>query len=208
MSYRTILNAATYFPQWADFPPEIKVSVCSVSETHLAPSQIVFVILIYITQLKAPSLHDLALPVIRQNMVHYTTIPINEDSTPVLTFLGYNDETAQKICNRYQGSLAGYSRFTGDELWCGANCWIGSYPVPGKPKENEPVDALDDSNDWYAIMDKFGLDKEIQDAIMDPEFKVIRLTRSCKHWVVDTRLRVFHGLRVASLAREQSTRRL
>jgi hypothetical protein len=67
-------------------------------------------------------------------------------------------------------------------------------------------DALDDSDDWRAVMDHCGLRRECQDAILDPRFKDIRLTETASYWISDTVL-----LRLAilkSISRKSALRSL
>lgn len=49
----------------------------------------------------------------------------------------------------------------------------------------EDVSGYDDAA-WFALMRQNGVNCQLQDAIMDPRFKDIRLTESCQFWVRDS----------------------
>ncbi|KAJ4129873.1 hypothetical protein NW768_006843 [Fusarium equiseti] len=59
----------------------------------------------------------------------------------------------------------------------------------------------DDDAVWIQWMQKHGISAELQDAIMDPTFKQVRLTRTCEQWVLDTidmRYETFYNKRTKS----------
>ncbi|PHH66550.1 hypothetical protein CDD81_7025 [Ophiocordyceps australis] len=62
----------------------------------------------------------------------------------------------------------------------------------------------EDDQPWFAYLERCGIRKDIQLAIMDPKFKSLRLTESCYHWIVDTlqiRFRALESVQQASEAR-------
>ncbi|KAL8313232.1 hypothetical protein RB593_007429 [Gaeumannomyces tritici] len=65
----------------------------------------------------------------------------------------------------------------------------------------------DDDDQWRQCLGRCGISSSVQDAIMDPSFKRIRLTNSCVFWVEDTIQMRFAGLediRQASRDRERA----
>lgn len=44
----------------------------------------------------------------------------------------------------------------------------------------------DDDARWFHCMASYGINSELQEAIMDPRFRHIHLTETCKLWLQDT----------------------
>lgn len=44
----------------------------------------------------------------------------------------------------------------------------------------------EEDEDWWRCLDECGVDKGLQDDIMDPNFTYLRLSDSCLYWVKDT----------------------
>ncbi|KAF5002044.1 hypothetical protein FGRMN_655 [Fusarium graminum] len=106
-----------------------------------------------------------------------------------------------------------YIGFNGDkatEIWNGWNNW-----PPGPRREVDPDDGglevsfldwvkghagysndvwQDDCVAWVGCMQHWGIANELQEAIMDPRFKYIRLTGTCIGWVRDTIKMRYAGL--------------
>lgn len=49
----------------------------------------------------------------------------------------------------------------------------------------EDVTGADD-DEWNHLFSKLGITQDLKNAILDPQFKQIRLTESCKDWLIDT----------------------
>ena len=110
----------------------------------------------------------------------YQTIPEFLICRDTLLFLGFNTGTA-------------------DEVW---DRWVGLGPDGGREIDGGPVTFLsmataqirspdfDASTDhdytWLATMDACGIDQPLQTTIMMPFYKDVRLTASCKYWLIDT----------------------
>src|SRR5438046_10674103 len=56
------------------------------------------------------------------------------------------------------------------------------------------ADALDESDNWFTVMNAIGVNTNVQQAIMDPEFKSVRLTETLKHWLKETVTVSFNSL--------------
>lgn len=71
---------------------------------------------------------------------------------------------------------------------------------------NGSVDCSSENDqEWSRCMNDFGLNSQTQDAILDPRFKYLRLSRSCAFWAKDTVEMRYAGLQDiqrASLERE------
>ena len=50
---------------------------------------------------------------------------------------------------------------------------------------DNPIDTLDDLDDWQDPMNEFRTSKELEDTSTDPEFKGICLTQLHHFWMVD-----------------------
>ena len=137
----------------------------------------------------------------------YASIPDQLFSKATLRFLGFSEAGAEQI-------------------W---NCWV-SFPGPeddhGREIDGGPVTFLsfatahirghgsdtgiDEDEAWLATMRDCGIDTELQSAIVDYEDREIRLTESCKYWLLDTikmRYRALLEIQQASREREMAMRR-
>ncbi|KAL6872962.1 hypothetical protein J3F83DRAFT_594612 [Trichoderma novae-zelandiae] len=139
----------------------------------------------------------------------FSTIPEELVSLATVKYLGYNDEAATEIWDR----------------------WVARFPRGQPISELEPVlskpfldpiigfsygrrelDVDDDSNDgkWFECMDQCGINQITQTAIMDPVYNRVRLTRSCLYWIRDTielRYRALKEVQEASRQRDQEIQR-
>ena len=107
---------------------------------------------------------------------HAVLIPNQRQSPEYLECLGYKPDTAKS-------------------LWW---CWfvwqddpddIGLEPpclaeVAKAVMNSKGDDALSLSDDWGAVMEGWGISKELQAKIMNPDFEEVRLTEGAKHWVM------------------------
>ncbi|KAK3945749.1 hypothetical protein QBC46DRAFT_455040 [Diplogelasinospora grovesii] len=76
--------------------------------------------------------------------------------------------------------------------------------------ENQADRAGLDDEQWRACLDACGISADLQDAIMDPIFKYLRLCESCLWWVKDTIRMRYAGLKdiqSSSREREEELRR-
>jgi hypothetical protein len=130
----------------------------------------------------------------------FVSIPEHLISLATLEHLGYNTETARRIW----------------EHWCKlphgepGSVWEDIYKdVPFIEVAQGHIDHLMDSCDpddaqWTHCMDLYGVNSELQQAIMDPKFRQYRLTESCKFWVQDTFQLRYRGLQaVQETSRER-----
>ena len=70
-------------------------------------------------------------------------------------------------------------------------------------------DAIGSSENWYQAFQSMGIDTELANAILDPDFRQIRYTRSAKEWAVDSmkgRFRILTAAEETSRQRDQLRR--
>lgn len=102
-------------------------------------------------------------------------VPESLKSAESYEFIGFDRETALEIWSRFidtsdpddpEGDFMGYAR-----------SYVNHSGVP---------DALSVLDDWTSTMNRLGINKTLQSAIMLPEFDDLRSTASCKFWVLDS----------------------
>ena len=102
-------------------------------------------------------------------------VPESLKSAETYEFIGFDKKTALEIWSRFistsdpddpEGDFMGYAR-----------SYVNHSGVP---------DALSVLDDWTSTMNRLGINKTLQSAIMLPEFDDLRSTASCKFWVLDS----------------------
>ena len=110
----------------------------------------------------------------------FAWIPLEGESLATIKFLGYTDEKAMELWERWEAD-AEQDRFRVDFI---------HYVLPprfdGDNKFHDNMNAWDEDDDWRGVTEKWGLSEEFQDAIMDPEFDNVRFTESLRAWVYGT----------------------
>ncbi|KAI2629282.1 hypothetical protein GGS26DRAFT_560110 [Hypomontagnella submonticulosa] len=131
----------------------------------------------------------------------YLTIPEELVSLATLKYLGWDDETAAILWNEWTSRPPDDSAWGLDDI--DGMGFLGF--VTDRSTSNGLNDTCDDDDwVWYHYMSHCGINAETQESIMDPCFKEIRLTESCRFWVqdtVDSRYRALLEIRSASQAR-------
>ncbi|GAO14397.1 hypothetical protein UVI_02055210 [Ustilaginoidea virens] len=122
---------------------------------------------------------------------HFTTIPAARISLATLKYLGFNSERADEIWTRWQNwplNPIVFLQFVMDHLE--DYVWQDVYD--------------EDDDEWFRYMDLCGINEELQKAIMDPEFKSMRLMETCLYWLKDTMELRYMGLeRIEATSRER-----
>lgn len=111
----------------------------------------------------------------------------------------------------------GFSKTKANEIWSSWNNW----PSTGPRRETDPEDSglqvtfldficgyisfsfntySEDDDEWVNCMNTYGLSKELQDAVLDPLFKYLRLSDSCAEWSKDTIEMRYAGLKAIQQA--------
>ncbi|KAG8670577.1 hypothetical protein FPOAC2_09942 [Fusarium poae] len=128
-------------------------------------------------------------------------------------------EPPHQLFSQATVEYVGFDKQKANEIWTG---WINWPPGPGR-YEIDPDDGdlqvtfldwikghasysndiwLDDDAGWIDCMRQKGIATELQQAIMDPKFKYMRMTGTCITWVRDTIKMRYAGLE--DMARTES----
>jgi hypothetical protein len=133
----------------------------------------------------------------------YVTIPELLISLATLEYLGYTDNAANQIWDRWNDwPSTRPGRFGVDPD--GEILFI-DFAV-GYLNRVRDQDTWDENNHlWFNFMNLCGINLEVQTAIMDPIYKRIRLTESCYFWVKDTIELRYRGLEAIQRASRERT---
>lgn len=139
----------------------------------------------------------------------FAMIPVALISYETLVYVGLSEAKATELWNQWtswpaQGPLRETDPDDGGWIVTFKDFIIGSF-------ENR-VDAVDDNDqEWRACLNRCGVAVDLQNAIMDPRFKYLRLSQSCLYWVNDTVNMRYAGLediQRSSHEREMQLRRI
>ncbi|KAJ6181206.1 hypothetical protein N7519_011667 [Penicillium mononematosum] len=132
---------------------------------------------------------------IASNSDSFVSIPENLVSLATFEHLGYNSETATRIWEYWTNWPTWGSQRGTDDIGGVPFIEVAEYYI------NSSLDTCEDDDDqWLHCMNLYGINCEFQEAIMDPKFRHIRLTESCKYWVQDTIKLRYRGLEAAQTA--------
>ncbi|KAF3076432.1 hypothetical protein CFAM422_001456 [Trichoderma lentiforme] len=118
-----------------------------------------------------------------------STLPDQLVSLATIKYLGYDDETASQIWNKWIAQapeadpVPEIIPFYQFELTFMDYIVGYSYGHRYDPDLNANDD---DDAKWYACLDRCGINKDTQEAIMDPVFRRTRLTEACIFWIRNT----------------------
>ncbi|KAJ5202181.1 hypothetical protein N7449_004260 [Penicillium cf. viridicatum] len=136
----------------------------------------------------------------------FVSIPDHLVSLAALEHLGYNSETATRIWEYWTNWPPGEPRRETDDTDNG----VLFIDVAEGHLDNSPDTCAENDAEWFHCMNLYGINRELQEAIMDPKFRSIRLTDSCKFWIWDTfhlRNRALQAVQEASRERDMASRR-
>src|SRR5205809_6879879 len=88
-------------------------------------------------------------------------------------YMGFNSDRAAILWDRYTAVVD--EAFDGD-FFDYVRWHIEQIDVP---------DATTSTDDWDACMRAMGINEKLRTAILLPEFRDIRITATCKYWVLD-----------------------
>jgi hypothetical protein len=112
----------------------------------------------------------------------FAKIPLVDISLATIKYLGYTDEKADELWSGWR-----WHAFLDERTFLG-HCLtpmlFSELDDNGNIQTN--YDVFDESDDWQAIMDGWGLNDEFQDKVMDERFKDLRLTESARYWTCKT----------------------
>lgn len=130
----------------------------------------------------------------------FVPIPIMTESKATLEYLGFNERTTARLWARWQAWLM--PEFPCKLLASFPDVFASTIGAEGCRRYNNTWS--EDDGLWYECMDHIGLSTEFQQAIMDPDFRTLRLSQSCYYWVNNTinmRWNNLESVRLASLHR-------
>ena len=177
-------NENKYFGFWRKLPPELQLAVMDKCRDEEIMS-------LGMLSSSPPDFHRanwrftartskrtrrLAEIIVEKRQERFARLPIMDQGLATLKYLGYTDWKAIELWADWE-PLAFL-----DERGFLAHCLSPLWSISNE----EHADALDDSDDWRAIMSHWGVSRECQDAILDPAFSDIRLTQSAAYWVCKT----------------------
>lgn len=124
----------------------------------------------------------------------FITIPDTLISLATLIYLGFTKEEAEKIWNKWTNWPFPRETDPDDEDSPLGNNPLGNMRFIELVLQTLGSDDLygendtysDNDEEWYSCMEKHGINDELQSAMMDPDYKSIRLTGSCLYWLRDT----------------------
>ncbi|CDM37174.1 hypothetical protein DTO013E5_9484 [Penicillium roqueforti] len=136
----------------------------------------------------------------------FVSIPDHLVSLAALEHLGYNSETATLIWEYWTNWPPGEPKRETDDTDNG----VLFIDVAEGHLDYSPDTCSENDAEWFHCMNLYGITRELQEAIMDPKFRSIRLTDSCKSWIRDTfqlRNRALQAVQEASRERDMASRR-
>ncbi|KOS37762.1 hypothetical protein ACN38_g11440 [Penicillium nordicum] len=136
----------------------------------------------------------------------FVSIPDHLVSLAALEHLGYTSETATRIWEYWTNWPPGEPKRETDDTDDG----VLFIDVAEGHLDNSPDTCAENDAEWFHCMDLYGINRELQEEIMDPKFRSIRLTESCKFWIWDTfrlRNRALQAVQEASRERDMASRR-
>jgi hypothetical protein len=129
----------------------------------------------------------------------YAVIPSLLVSHATIVYLGFTESAAEEILALWTGWPEGDD---GREIDNGPVTFLSMATARIRARGTDT--ASEDDEEWIATMDVCGINTELQDAILDPHYKSIRLSESCKFWLDDTiRMRYRGLLEIQKASRER-----
>ena len=135
----------------------------------------------------------------------FTTIPDQLFSKEALLYVGFTDAATDVIWNRWMNwqALDGWGI---DETETIAFDTLFKDYV-----NNRDCDAWSEQDsEWEKVLTDFGINDSLKEAIMTPQYKDVRLTKSCKDWTLDSlsaRYATLQDIQETSTERARSARR-
>lgn len=123
----------------------------------------------------------------------FATIPNAIISREALNYLGFSTHMADTIWNKWMTWPPGFGREV-DPSYGGLQVTFIDFIILAHVEKAKDVDEDDDSR-WRQCIKECGMSASVQDAIMDINFKQIRITQSCVDWVTDTVQMRYAGLK-------------
>ncbi|EHY58380.1 hypothetical protein HRR83_007256 [Exophiala dermatitidis] len=128
-----------------------------------------------------------------EETARFSTIPDSLISLATLQYLGYDEDTAKRIWQKWINWSPGpVVREIDDDL---PGTMSISFIDYAKGYVGGDTDTYDEEDQpWFECMTSWGILPSLQEEIMDPVFKDIRLSETCRFWVRDTMELRYQGL--------------
>lgn len=134
----------------------------------------------------------------------FAVIPITLVSRETLLYVGFSEERATELWNRWTNWPAGSLRREIDSDPGGL--YVTFEDIIMRSCDSRPDTTSDDVQEWRACLEQCGIEIGVQDKILDPRFGTLYLTESCKFWIKDTLAMRWAGLQnIQRSSRERET---
>ncbi|KAJ9299331.1 hypothetical protein DTO271G3_2953 [Paecilomyces variotii] len=139
----------------------------------------------------------------------FARIPVALISYETLVYVGLSEAKATELWNQWT-SWPAHGPLRETDLDNGG--WVVSFKDFIIGSFENRADAVEDNDqEWRACLNGCGIAVDVQNAIMDPRFKYLRLSQSCLYWINDTVNMRYAGLediQRSSLEREMQLQRI
>lgn len=126
-------------------------------------------------------------------------IPDSLKSKETYVFLGLRIETAEMLWRRWSEV---------DEDAREPDGPVGFLDIATQHIRNQDNNVDDEGKDWNAVLSGWGVDDDLREVILDPEFDDLRYTASAAFWVVDTFEMRYRGLEAISESSRKRQRKM
>lgn len=126
-------------------------------------------------------------------------IPDSLKSKETYVFLGLTMEKAEMLWRRW---------LKVDEDAREPDGPVGFIDIATQHIRNQNNDVDDKGKDWDAVLSGWGIDDDLREVILDPEFDDLRYTASAAFWVVDTFEMRYRGLEAISESSRKRQRKM
>lgn len=126
-------------------------------------------------------------------------IPDSLKSKETYVFLGLRIETAEMLWRRW---------LEVDEDAREPDGPVGFLDIATQHIRNQDNNVDDEGKDWNAVLSGWGVDDDLREVILDPEFDDLRYTASAAFWVVDTFEMRYRGLEAISESSRKRQRKM
>ncbi|KAJ3957766.1 hypothetical protein N0V92_005652 [Colletotrichum tropicale] len=106
-------------------------------------------------------------------------------SLETLLEIGFSQEKADRLWTKWSNWPEGPVSRETDPYDGGLQMTFDHFFVAGLEKDDGDVWG-DDETEWRNSLTRYGINSDTQDAIMDPEFRHLRLAQSARFWAKDT----------------------
>ncbi|KAH0424861.1 hypothetical protein CcaCcLH18_11288 [Colletotrichum camelliae] len=106
-------------------------------------------------------------------------------SLETLLEIGFSQDKAEQLWRKWLNWPEGPVSRETDPYVGGLQMMFDYFFIAGLERDDGDVWG-DDETEWRNSLTRYGINSDTQDAIMDPEFKHLRLTQSARFWAKDT----------------------